>query len=596
MAAGYQDDLKERVRSANDIVEVINSYVPLKRAGANFQACCPFHQEKTPSFNVNPVRQFFHCFGCHKGGDVFNFVQEYEKISFPEAFKRLADRARIPIETVGKSESQKHRFLRESLYELHERLAEYWHGLLCRDAAGKEGRDYLERRGLDEAAMRSFRLGFAPHGWDTLIRWAGKQGYQAKLLESAGLVVRKESSDKIYDRFRRRLVFPIQDLQGRVIGFSGRLVDDQDQGGKYINSPETAIYQKGKVLFGMDKAREQALADGKIVICEGQLDLIACHLGGLTNVVAPLGTALTPEHASLLKRYELEVVLSYDSDGAGRKAVKRAFEELARSGLSVRVAPLPENSDPDSYIRENGIAAYRSLIDGAPDYLDYLLDRLFEDHQQNSESGIRAIVDGMREAIHQNNNEVVTDFYAQKTAQRLGVEVQSVFRSFTRQVKPKLRDEASVEESRKGSQPVDWLLEALVGCGENFPLEWLDQNLNRDWVGDELVLQALDFRRDNYYEGHPFELPRLLALVEVAEHRSRLTEAAMNYREVDNPQKQLTDIVLRLRNCFLDVQLSEVSRESAGVDPRSEQLIRLMKRRQDLQRFKRQELKAIPDV
>src|SRR5881296_1619119 len=299
----------EQIRAANDIVEIIGAAVPLKRAGANFVTLCPFHKEKTASFNVNPHRQIFHCFGCNKGGNVFTFVQEYENVSFPEAVHRLAERARIPLEFAKEPGSQKQRFLKETLLQIHEQITRRWQTALAQETAGQTARDYLKQRGVSDEAVKLFRLGYAPDAWDDTVNWARTKGHELAIVEQAGLILRKEGSDHYYDRFRGRLIFPICDEQGRVIGFSGRVLSGDDKTAKYVNSPETPIFTKGKVFFGLDKSKRALLDAGYAVVCEGQLDLIACHSHDMRAVVAPQGTALTAAHARMLRRFTEDIIL-----------------------------------------------------------------------------------------------------------------------------------------------------------------------------------------------------------------------------------------------------------------------------------------------
>src|SRR5687768_15861709 len=337
--AGFIDPATlEQIRAASDVVDVIGSYLPLKRAGANFVTLCPFHKEKSPSFNVNPHRQIFHCFGCHKGGDVFTFVKEYESITFVEAVKRLAERASIPLlldKTPGQEQA---RFLKDTLLDMHEQIAKRWHAALQNDAAGQIARDYLEKRGVPAEAVQLFRIGYAPDAWDDTVNWAKSKGFEIAAVEQAGLVIRNEESGRHYDRFRGRLMFPICDEQGRVIAFSGRVLSGDEKTAKYVNSPETPIFTKGKVFFGLDKSKRALLDAHSAIVCEGQLDLIACYMAGIQNVVAPQGTALTPEHARILKRYADEAVLCFDSDNAGQNATVRSLDGLLAAGLAIRVA------------------------------------------------------------------------------------------------------------------------------------------------------------------------------------------------------------------------------------------------------------------
>src|SRR5262249_52699859 len=335
MAGLISPSTLEQIRSASDIVDVIGPALPLKRAGANFVALCPFHKEKSPSFNVNPHKQIFHCFGCHKGGDVFTFVKDYENLPFVDAVRRLAERANIPLEFDQHPGQQQARHIKDTLLLIHEQITQRWQGALTHEAAGQIARDYLARRGVSDEAVKLFRLGYAPEAWDDTVNWARGKGHDPALVEKAGLILRQEESDHYYDRFRGRLMFPICDEQGRVIGFSGRVLAGDEKTAKYVNSPETPIFTKRKVFFGLDKSKRGLLEAQTAVVCEGQLDLIACFMSGIQNVVAPQGTAFTAEHARILKRYVEEVVLCFDSDAAGQNAAVRSLDHLLASGLAV---------------------------------------------------------------------------------------------------------------------------------------------------------------------------------------------------------------------------------------------------------------------
>ena len=443
----------EEIRAASDIVDVIAGYLgPLKRAGANFVALCPFHREKSPSFNVNPGRQIFHCFGCHKGGDVFTFVKEYENLSFIEAVRRLAERARIVIEFEDNPHAKQQRGEKESLLHLHEEICKRWQTALANDAGGQIARDYLAKRGVSAEAVKLFRLGYAPDAWDDTVNWAKSKSFDLALVEKGGLIIRKEGSDRFYDRFRGRLMFPICDEQGRVIGFSGRVLSGDEKTAKYVNSPETPIFTKGRVIFGLDKSR-RAVADADCaIICEGQLDLIACFMAGVKNVVAPQGTALTADHCRILKRYGDEVVLCFDSDNAGQNAAVRSLDILLASGLAIRVATVPAPHDPDSFIKANGGAAFAQLIERAENFFDYYLNRLCAQNDLGTDKGRLAVLAAMAEATHKTGNAVLTDTYAQKTAARLGVAPEAARAEFKRlaAAKPKFTVRTEAPAPRAG--------------------------------------------------------------------------------------------------------------------------------------------------
>jgi DNA primase len=599
MAGVISPELKERIRDANDIVDVVGGYIPLKRAGANFMALCPFHREKTPSFNVNPSKQIFHCFGCHKGGDVFSFVQEYEHLNFPEAAKRLADRAQIVLEWESSPEDRQRGEKRELLFKVHEEIAARWHRLLLREAAGEPGRAYLKERGLRDEAVEMFQIGFAPDEWSDTLTWAKNKGYGQELLKEAGLITSKEGSDHYYDRFRKRLMFPIHDAQGRVIAFSGRVIEATEKGGKYVNSPETPIFKKSHVLFGLDKARQAAVESQSMIVCEGQLDTIACHVSGIKNVVAPQGTALTSDHARRLKRYVSEVVLCFDSDSAGQKAVERSFNDLVLAGHSVRVAAIPAPHDPDSFIKEKGPEAFRELTDKGQGYFDYLLDRLSRSNDLRADTGRRAIVAGMGEAVRMTGDAVLIDTYAQRTSQRLGVSVDSVRTEFSKTKAAVFEPEPEYEESEiiielpRPSNLEFWLLRLILGDCDEGLLEWLFDHLDLSWVDHGIVREALDFRFARITEHTPFSVADLIGELGHSEAASLITEAAAQERSIPNPKAQLEDIVRRLRNLYLDGELRTLAREQ--VDSEADPLTQAA-RVLELQRLKRQPLEKLSDA
>src|SRR3984957_3040126 len=434
--AGISTATLERIRAASDIVDIIGAYLPLKKAGANFTALCPFHKEKSPSFNVNPHKQIFLCFCCHKGGDVFSFVKDYENIGFVDAVRRLAERAKIPLEFDNNPAEQQSRHLKDQLLEIHEKITQRWQNCLLNEASGQLARDYLAKRGVSVEAITLFRLGAAPETWDDTVNWAKSKNYELPFVEKAGLIIRKEETGNYYDRFRGRLMFPICDEQGRVIGFSGRVLSGDEKTAKYVNSPETPIFTKSKVFFGLDKSKRALLDAQSAIVCEGQLDLIACYMAGVQNVVAPQGTAFTDQHARILKRYADEVVLCFDSDEAGQNAAVRSLDHLLGSGLAVRVAVVPAPHDPDSFIKAFGGEKFRELINQAKGFFDYYLERLCKLNNARSDKGRLTILHAMADAVHKTGSAVLVDTYAQKTALQLGVSPEAVRAEFAKASRP----------------------------------------------------------------------------------------------------------------------------------------------------------------
>ncbi len=367
MSGRVTDRAIEEIRARIDIVELIGARgVALKRAGASFKGCCPFHREKTPSFHVNPARQFYHCFGCQEHGDVFTFVMKQEGLTFIEAVRALAEKAGVTLDTAVDYEAES----RNRLYALHLELAAFYQRCLEQTAGAAPARAYLESRKLPGDIVKRFGIGYAPLRRDALLRWAEKHGFTPEELVAAGVLLPpKEAArqDDYFDRFRGRLMFPITDVQGRVVAFSGRVLDPKTHPAKYVNSPETPVFRKSKILYALDKARAAIVKHPRreAVVCEGQIDVIRCHAAGIDTAVASQGTAFTREHVDLLKRHADSAVLLFDGDDAGRKAAVRTGVLFLEAGLPVRVAALPPGEDPDSLIRDRGGDAARALIAAA---------------------------------------------------------------------------------------------------------------------------------------------------------------------------------------------------------------------------------------
>ena len=365
----------DKVKQQADIVRVIGEYVRLKKSGQSFTGLCPFHQEKTPSFNVHPVRQIYHCFGCGVGGDVFKFVMEMEKCPFPEAVRTVAEKCGIPIPRPRERspEERRENQQRGALVDMHRDAAAFFARQLHEAPDGKVAAAYLEDRGLDRAAMTRFGLGFAPSSGDGLLRFL-KQKYSEKLLEASGLFSRDQNgSGRLYDRFRRRIMFPISNEAGKVIAFGGRAMGDDQP--KYLNSPETPIYSKSNVLYHLDRAKDSLRREDFGVLVEGYMDAIAVARAGIANVVASCGTSLAEPQIKLLGRFTRRIVVNFDPDTAGQAATERSLSSLLENDFDVRVLALPGGADPDKFLKEQGAEAYRKLLAQAPPYLDYLIAR-----------------------------------------------------------------------------------------------------------------------------------------------------------------------------------------------------------------------------
>ena len=368
----------EQVLAATDIVDLIGSYIPLKRAGTSYKANCPFHHEKSPSFNVSPSKQFYHCFGCGKSGNAIGFVMDHEGLVFMDALKKLAVKAGVHLEEEPDDpQARAAKRSRGRLLDLHREASAFFHELLKTDPMCQHARDYLKSRGFGKEMAERWEIGWMPDNPQTFLDWARSRNFTGKDLVASGLTSLRDENRPaagLYVRFRDRLMFPIRNEVGDVIAFSGRQLRDDPKSGKYINSPETDIFKKSNVLFALDRAKKAILKEKTVILCEGQIDAISCHERGVENAIAPLGTAFTSQHARILKRYAQTAVLCFDADLAGMKACERAFRELTPEGLSVKVVELPAGDDPDTFLKAHGVEGFRKEVEQARDFFDFKIE------------------------------------------------------------------------------------------------------------------------------------------------------------------------------------------------------------------------------
>lgn len=439
----------EQIAAANDIVEVIGSYFPLKRAGTNFKALCPFHQEKTPSFTISPQRQTFHCFGCGVGGSVFRFVMDYEHLDFPSAVRKLAARAGIPVieERGASGDDDRQHETRRALLQLHAEATEWFHENLVKEKIGKPARDYLKKRGIDRRIADDWQIGFAPDSWDAFLTWAIDHGYRRPQILQSGLIKPRDENrpdGEAYDRFRGRIMFPIHNDVGEVIAFSGRVLQKEAEGAKYLNSPETPLFRKGRVLFGLHKTKRGLIEANCAIVCEGQLDLITVFEAGITNVVAPQGTAFTEDQARILKRFVSEVVLCFDADTAGQKAAERSLDALLQNNLVVRVAEMPAGEDPDSVIRHRGKDEFEKRVAAARDFFDSWIEHEAASTDLDSLGAKMQLARKLADTVARVQDPLMRGEVANKVSARIGVARSDFERLLT---KPN-RDRVSADDSR----------------------------------------------------------------------------------------------------------------------------------------------------
>lgn len=372
-------DSVEKVLEATDIVDLIGSYIQVKKAGSQFRANCPFHNEKTPSFYITPSSQRFHCFGCGKGGDAIAFVRDHENLPFVDAVRKLASRAGIHIiEEASDPNAEQAGRSRGRLMDIHRDAAAFFHEQLMKNPAAQHARDYMKSRGFGSVMAANWTVGWMPDQPKVFLDWARAKKFTGRELVDCGLTSLREENNPqsgLYVRFQDRLMFPVRNEIGDVIAFVGRQLRENKNSGKYINSPETAIFKKSKVFFGLDRAKKPILHEKAALLCEGQLDTICCHEHGITHAIATSGTACTQQHAKILRRYTSNVLICFDADQAGLTATEKAFRELAPEGLAVRVVEMPAGDDPDSYLKAHGEAAFRKLLANAKEFFDFKLER-----------------------------------------------------------------------------------------------------------------------------------------------------------------------------------------------------------------------------
>lgn len=445
----YARELIDQVRHAADIVQVVQEYVPLRKAGATYKGLCPFHGERTPSFTVNRDKGFFHCFGCGQGGDVFKFVELQEGVGFQDAVKRVAARFGITLpEAPSSPEAQAEEAEREALLKAHE-LARTFYAAQLTGASGAAARDLLKRRDVRPDAVETFGIGYAPSSRDALVRHLRQQGFPTSQLVRGGLAVQRDDGS-VVDRFRNRLLFPIHREGGSVVAFGGRAMSD-DQVPKYLNSPETPLYTKGRVLYGLHLSKHDIRKAGSVVMMEGYFDVLQAWQGGVTNTVASSGTALTQAQAQTLRRFAAKVVLSFDADGAGQNAAVKSGDLLVSEGFQVSVALLPEGEDPDTFVRRHGGDAYRAQVEAARPYLDFVLDRAAARHNVKDPTGRMAFLNEMLGVAARIPDALARDQFADRLAHRAQVGEDTVRQEIRKAAVT--RQETLPDTARRASMP-----------------------------------------------------------------------------------------------------------------------------------------------
>jgi DNA primase len=569
----------ERVKQQADIVRVVGEYVRLKKTGKDFSGLCPFHQEKTPSFTVSPIKQIFYCFGCGKGGDIFNFVMEMERCEFPDALRLVAEKCGISIPKPKPSSpaERTQSSVRATLVEMHREAQTFFVKQLQGTAEGKLARAYLEDRGLDKATIERFAIGYAPSGGDALLRHL-KGKYAEKLLAESGLVSRGEGG-RFFDRFRRRITFPIANDSGKVVAFGCRALGEDQP--KYLNSPETPIYSKSNVLYHLDRAKEALRRSDFAVLVEGYMDAIGVARAGISNVVASCGTSLAEPQIKLLGRFTKRVIVNYDPDAAGQAATERSIAILLEQDFEVRVLALPGKADPDKFIREQGADAYMKLLKESPPYVDYLIARARQMDMTTAEGKLRA-VNFLLPYVQKIPNPILRSEWATRIAQQLRLD-EPVLRAALSKAAKERRSEVKTQPELVGraARPVERRLIRMLAEGEGFRGE-LAQQLQQGqlYLGleTEKIFVALIAAS---HSGQTVQATEIAAALE--ERDRRLLYEILFEETSELTWEEAESCVEALRHRQAEKQLADVQR-SIEANPAAPEMRDLLQRKQELMR------------
>lgn len=559
-------EFADKVRETADIVDIIGSSVALKRSGASYKGLCPFHKEKTPSFNVHPGKQLFHCFGCGVGGDVIKFIMLFDRVNYRSAIEQLSHRLGLPIpELISQPREEGLEKRRRAILEVNQfALDHYQRQLKTREAKG--ARDYLQERGITSDLIGLFRIGFAPDRWDDLLTASRKKGYSASLLEAAGLALPGKKSGSHYDRFRGRIIFPIFNIQGQCVGFGGRILGEGEP--KYINSPESEVYKKGKILYGLNLAREHLRQDQPVLLVEGYMDLIALYKHGFQTGAATLGTALTDDQARLLKRFTKEVVFVYDGDEAGQKAMIRGCEVFLGQSLSVKVVILPDLDDPDTFLSKHGTAEFTQILETKKDFIDFFLETGRKSYDLNTPEGKINLLDLLKPLLSRVHQPILFDDYIRRLSEGLKLEPKLILRHIKARTTSSLRQiRETIQQQISGNIP---LLEMIF---LKIILEYPDlrsqayEYIKPEWLSSPQIEKYMDFimKEQTSETTEPLDYTRILNQITEEEGRL-LRELAFCDFEQEVDSDFLTLLINRIRlnyeaqirhNLVLEIQKKE---------------------------------------
>lgn len=585
------DEKIREIRETSSIVEVISDYIGLKKIGVNHKGLCPFHNEKTPSFYVNDVKRFFHCFGCGTSGDVFAFLMKHDNLSFAEAARLLAKRYGIHLPEKPLNSLERQRLSeRESFYKINEAVAQLYHRLLLQDGRAAGAREYLASRGLGADITKEYSIGFAPDSWDTVVQYLKSTSFSPELAAKLGLTISK-GGGQYYDRFRNRIMFPIWNVSRNIIGFGGRVIGQGEP--KYLNSPESVVYNKRQNLYGLQSAGHHIQKDGRAIIVEGYLDALTLHQAGIKNTVAALGTALTEHQIQLLKRYSADIITVFDADQAGEKAMARSLEPFLKNGVSPRVIVLPKGEDPDSFVRQQGGEAFKKKIAGAGFLLEFVIERIISRHDIASPRGKVAVCDEIAPLLGQIADSLERELYEQQVARRIGIS-QAQIRSRGPAQKAAPEAARSLKESATGSAgSAELLIIKLLVANPEY-LNRIDGNIFEDFT--QLDLKNLGRAIiDMYRSGGALDIPRLSESIAEPAQKQLLAQVSFFENQPEEPVRALEDCIRALylkklaeeaKSISSGIKQAEAARDEAAVIALQQRHLQLKTERQKWFQFK----------
>jgi len=597
------EDVIAQVIDRSDIVEVVSAYVPLKKAGRNFKANCPFHNEKSPSFVVNPDKQIFRCFGCGVGGNVVNFVMKHDHMEFPEAIRLLAEKVNVVIPESANAHSHDHRRL--SILKLNKIACDFFYNNLFSDksSAAQKAREYLKKRKLGLETAKTFQIGFALDQWDGLIKYLRKQDVNLRLIEEAGLIIPRDNREGYYDRFRNRIIFPIFDTRSQCRAFGARTMEVGDKvGAKYINSPETPVYTKGHYVYAFNLSKANISAEDSVIITEGYMDCIVPYQAGVKNIVASLGTALTPEQVRVLKRYTQNVLMLFDSDSAGESAIMRSLDMLAEEGLQVKIVRLPEGHDPDSYICDFGVVSFKEHVENALSLFDFKFNLLASRFDMHEVEGKEKISKSMLETINKFDSAVIQSGYVRKLAQKLDVPEQAlldemkkadrVLSSRSYQMRPK------VQVANKNIRAVEENILKLLFEDESF-ISSSRNDMDLADIEDERIRDVISKIYEIFDQGKKITVPGVMGCIQDENTLDLISQLVVSEHIGREHNKQLyNDYIDRIKKDRLKQQRHNIMQqireaEDSGNHSKVEKLLEKFNRSLKGERGRREDEKEV---